>query len=205
MKYMRETLHNSDRVTVLFAGSVEHMMREMFTSRHRAFYGFGGFMELTPIALTQWREGLTERFAEDGCEVDAEVVKRIVELGGLHPRAIMLIAQQTHTVAVEAGLRTIDLGLVLSGWRSALQAERARHVDAVETIRHMGRSGATALRVVGNLAHGRAPYRGLESKAAARALRRLQRTSIVHRAAGSGAWELDDPLLAAYVREEIAT
>jgi hypothetical protein len=205
MKYMRETLHDSDRVTALFAGSVEHMMRELFTSRHRAFYGFGGFMELTPIAPAEWQEGLAERFAEDGCQVDAQAIERIVELGGLHPRAIMLIAQQTHMVALEAGSRTVDLGLVLSGWRSALQAERARHVDAVETIRRTGRSGPTALRVVGNLAHGRAPYRGLESKAAARALRRLQRTSIVHRTVQGGAWELDDPLLAAYIREEIAT
>lgn len=205
MKYMRETLHDSDRVTALFAGSVEHLMRELFTSRNRAFYGFGGFMELTPIAASEWRVGLADRFAQDGCKVDEQAIERIVELGGMHPRAIMLISQQTHLAAVEAGLRRIDIGLVLSGWRGALQAERARHVDAVETIRRMGRSGPVALRVVGNLAHGRAPYHGLESQAASRALRRLQRASIVYRAASARTWQLDDPLLAAYIREEIAT
>ena len=57
MRFMRETLHNSERVTALFAGSVEHMMRSLFTSRQRAFYGFGGFMELTPILAGEWRDG----------------------------------------------------------------------------------------------------------------------------------------------------
>ena len=205
MRFMRETLHGSDRVTALFAGSLEHMMRDLFTSRQRAFYGFGGFMELAPILAGEWREGLEKRFAEDGCSVEADALERIVELGELHPRAIMLIAQQTHLASIEADTAEIDLGLTLSGWRSALQAERARHLDAVETIRRMGRSGAIALRVVGNLAHGRSVYHGLESQAVSRALRHLQRASIVHRSPRTAKWELDDPLLAVYIRVEIAT
>jgi len=38
-------------------------------------------MDLAPIALAQWRKVLTERFVEDGCEVDADVVDWIVEPG----------------------------------------------------------------------------------------------------------------------------
>ncbi|HUN78434.1 MAG TPA: hypothetical protein VMU32_05905 [Solirubrobacteraceae bacterium] len=181
------------------------MMRDLFTSRQRAFYGFGGFVELTPILAGEWREGLGKRFAEDGCSATTDALDRIIELGGLHPRTIMLIAQQTHLASIEAGTDDIDLGLALSGWRSALQAERARHVDTVETIRRMGRSGAVALRIVGNLAAGRSAYQGLESQAVSRALRHLQRASIVNRSQQTGKWELDDPLLARYVREEIAT
>ncbi len=205
MRFMRETLHRSDRVTALFAGSLEHMMRDLFTSRQRAFYGFGGFIELTPILASEWREGLEGRFAEDGCGVEADALERIIELGELHPRTIMLIAQQTHLASIEADTHEIDRGLALSGWRSALQAERARHVDAVETVRRLGRSGAIALRIVGNLAAGRSAYHGLESQAASRALGHLQRASIVHRSPQTAKWELDDPLLATYIREEIAT
>ena len=205
MRFMRETLHRSDRVTALFAGSLEHMMRDLFTTRQRAFYGFGGFIELTPILAGEWREGLERRFVEDGCSVEVDALERIVELGELHPRTIMLIAQQTHLASIEADTHEIDTGLALSGWRSALLAERARHVDAVETIRRMGRSGAIALRAVGNLAHGRSAYHGLESQAASRALRHLQRASIIHRSPQTSKWELDDPLLATYIREEIAT
>ncbi len=205
MRFLRETLHGSERVTALFAGSMEHMMRDLFTNRQRAFYGFGGFMKLTPILADEWRVGLPERFAEDGCTVDESALNRMIELGELHPRAIMLIAQQVHLASIEVDTHTIDVGLVLSGWRSALQAERARHVDAVDTIRRMGRSGAAALRIAGNLANGLPAYHGIESQAASRALRHLQRSSIVHRAQQTGRWEIDDPLLATYIRNEIAT
>lgn len=205
MRYLRETLHGAERVTALFAGSVEHMMRDLFTNRQRALYGFGGFMDLTPIIAEEWRTGLVERFAEDDCTVQESALERMIELGGLHPRTIMLIAQQTHLASIEANTRTIDMGLTLSGWRSALQAERARHVDTVDMIRRMGRSGAVALRVAGNLAHGLPAYHNLESQAASRALTRLQRLSIVHRASQTGRWEIDDPLLATYIRDEIAT
>jgi Novel STAND NTPase 1 len=205
MKFLRETLHDSDRVTALFAGSVEHMMRELFSNRHRALYGFGAFMELTPISAEEWRDGLAERFAEDGCETQEGALERIIELGSLHPRTIMLIAQQTHLASMAAETRTIDAGVVLSGWQSALASERARHVDAVESIRRMGRSGVAALRVAGNLANGRAAYRGMESQAARRALEHLQRASIIHRDIGRAAWQIDDPLLAWYIRNEIAT
>jgi hypothetical protein len=205
MRFMRETLHGSERVTALFAGSLEHMMRELFTNRQRAFYGFGGFMELTPILAGEWRAGLIERFTEDDCAVEVQALDRIIELGGLHPRAIMLIAQQAHLASIEADIRRIDLGLALSGWHNALQAERARHVDAVDAIRRMGRSGVVALRIAGNLANGRAAHHGVESQTASRALRHLQRASIVHRSGETGRWQIDDPLLATYIREEIAT
>lgn len=204
MSFLRETLHASDRVTALFAGSLEHMMRELFTNRRRALYGFGGFFDLTPISTSEWRDGLAERFEQDGCHPHQAALDRIVELGGGHPRSIMLIAQQTHLAAIEAQTREIDLGVALSGWRGALEAERARHVDTVEGIRRMGRSGAAALRVVVNLANGRAAYHDMESQAASRALQRLQRASIVHRGPGTPTWVLDDPLLAAYIREQIA-
>ena len=42
-KELREILAGSPRVTCLFAGSVEHLMRDLFTNRQRALYAFGGF------------------------------------------------------------------------------------------------------------------------------------------------------------------
>ena len=80
----------------------------------------------------------------------------------------------------------------------------AGHVDAVDAIRHMGRSGAAALRIAANLANGLPADHGLESQRASRALKYLQRSSIVHRSSQTGRWEIDDPLLATYIRNEIA-
>jgi hypothetical protein len=201
LKYMRETIHESPRITSLFAGSMEHMMRELFTSRRRAFYGFGGFQNLTPISPLEWSEGLTARFAEDGCTIEGEALERIIELGAGHPRAVMLIAQQTHSTAIELDARHIDLTLAQRGWRGAMEAERARHVDTVETIRRMG---AAAVMVATRLANGISPYRKVESQTASRMLKRMERAGIVNRSADPPRWTIDDPLLVSYIREEVA-
>ena len=83
------------------------------------------------------RVGLAERFAADECSVEDSGLARIVELGELHPRATMLIAQKTHLTAVLLETRKIDLNLVEQGYLSALGGERINHEQTVERIRHM--------------------------------------------------------------------
>jgi hypothetical protein len=198
---IREVLHDSPLVTCLFAGSVEHLMRDLFTNRRRALYGFGGFHELSPITALEWTEGVTARFAEDGCRMRPAAAERLVELGELHPRTTMLIAQQTHVGAVEDGARTIGVEHVHRGFLGARLADRARHADQVDRIRSLG---AAATRVAVRLASGDSPYRGLESKAVRRSLGALADAGIVSRGRRRGEWTLGDPLLARYIREEIS-
>src|SRR2546426_4230952 len=121
-----------DRVTCLFAGSVEHLMRDLFTPRQRAFYQFGGFHALAPIDVEDWRVGLVDRFAEDGCTVTPDALARLIELGEGHPRATMLVAQQTHDAAIA------DSGLVAVGLASAMAADRVTHELVTERIRSLG-------------------------------------------------------------------
>jgi len=197
---LREALHDSPRVTCLFAGSVEHLMRDMFSNERRALYQFGGFHELSPITEDEWREGLRARFEQDECEVDEEALELIVAAGEGHPRSTMLIAQQTHHASVEEGTHHIDGTLAERGYRGALAADAGRHADLMDRIRTMGRA---AVEVSVRLAHDRSPYEGLEKKAANRALNTLADASIVVRPGGRGSWTLADPLFAAYVRREI--
>lgn len=197
---LREVLHGSPRVTCLFAGSVEHLMRDMFSNERRALYQFGGFHELSPITDDEWREGLRERFEQDECTADEEALELIVAAGEGHPRSTMLIAQETHHVSVEEGTHHIDGTLAERGQRGALAADAGRHADLMDRIRAMGNTAAEACV---RLAHKRSPYEGLEKKAANRALTALAGASIVIRPAGRGSWALADPLFAAYVRREI--
>lgn len=197
---LRETLHDSPRVTCLFAGSVEHLMRDMFSNERRALYQFGGFHELSPISKGEWCEGLRERFEQDDCSVDAEALELIVAAGERHPRSTMLVAQQTHHVSVEEGSRHVDGTLAERGYRGALAADAGRHADLMDRIRAIGN---TAVNVAVRLAHHQSPYAHLEKKAANRALNALADASIVIRPGGRGSWALADPLFAAYVRSEI--
>jgi hypothetical protein len=194
MQRLRSALHDSPRVTCLFAGSVEHLMRDMFGNQHRALYQFGGFHKLSPIAPDEWYAGLAERFAQDGCTVDNEASERIVAAGEGHPRSTMLIAQQAHRVSVEDGVRHIDATLAERGYRGALADDAGRHDDLIDRVRSLGNA---ALAVSVRLAHRESPYTRLESKAANRALHALADASIVVRPAGRGSWALADPLFAA--------
>jgi hypothetical protein len=197
---LREALHDSPRVTCLFAGSVEHLMRDMFSNERRALYQFGGFHELSPIAEDEWHQGLRERFAEDDCAVDDEALELIVASGEGHPRSTMLIAQQAHHASVEEGSRHIDGTLAERGYRGALAADAGRHSDLMERIQAMG---SIPVEVAVRLAHQRSPYADLEKKAANRALNALADASVVIRPGGRGSWALADPLFSAYVRHEI--
>ena len=198
---LRETMHASPRVTCLFAGSVEHLMRDLFSNQHRALYQFGGFHELSRITEDEWRAGLGERFAQDDCTVDEEALERIIASGEGHPRSTMLIAQQTHHASVEEDTRHIDGTLAERGYRGALADDAGRHSDLMDRIRAMGN---TAVEVTIRLAHHRSPYTALEKKAANRALNALADASIVIRPNGRGSWMLADPLFSAYVRREIS-
>jgi len=196
----REALHDSPRVTCLFAGSVEHLMREMFSNERRALYQFGGFHDLSPISEEEWRHGLRERFEADDCAIDEEALELIVAAGEGHPRSTMLVAQQAHHASVEEGTHHIDGTLAERGQRGALAADAGRHADLMDRIRAMGN---TPVEVSVRLAHQRSPYENLEKKSANRALNALADASIVIRPAGRGSWALADPLFAAYVRHEI--
>jgi uncharacterized protein len=196
---MREVMHGSSRVTCLFAGSIEHLMREIFTSARRPMAGFGGFHELEPIGEQQWRTGLADRFEQDGCTISDDALTRIIEVGEGHPRSTMLVAQQTHVAAVEEGAHTIDLVVAERGFRSAMLAEQTRHVDLIDRIRTIG---SAALRVSRRLAVGEVPYGGTEAKSVKRALDALALTGIASRR-GRGDWYISDPLLSRYIRETI--
>jgi AAA+ ATPase superfamily predicted ATPase len=197
---LREALHDSPRVTCLFAGSVEHLMHDLFSNERRALYQFGGFHELSPITEEEWRQGLRGRFEQDDCTVDDEALELIVASGEGHPRSTMLIAQQAHHASIEEGTHHIEGTLAERGYRGALAADAGRHSDLMDRIRAMG---STVVEVAVRLAHERSPYADLEKKAANRALNALADASIVIRPSGRGSWVLADPLFSAYIRREI--
>ncbi len=62
---MRAIFQRTDGVSYLFAGSLEHLMRDLFPPPHRALHQFGGFHDLRPIDAERGRAGLGERFEAD--------------------------------------------------------------------------------------------------------------------------------------------
>jgi hypothetical protein len=194
---MRAAFQRSPSVSFLFAGSLEHVMRDLFAPSHRAFSGFGSFYQLHPIAHEDWARGLLERFVADDCTIEPPALDRIVDLGAGHPRATMRIAQQTHLASVLLDRREIDLDLVQLGYDAALGSDLPTMEQTVEHIRRLHKN---ALQVARTLARGEPVPRRLVPAVRDRVLKLLLRAGIVEHAA-RGDWRIVDPLFEAYLRD----
>jgi len=192
---MRAIFQRSDGVSFLFAGSIEHLMRDLFTPVHRALHQFGGFHDLRPIDRDAWTAGLAERFAADDCSIEPAALSRIVDYGELHPRTTMLIGQKTHLTTVELDTRLVDLETVEQGLLSALRADRVSHEQSVERIRRLHRLG---LLVAERVARGEPAYSEQPRGAVRRALEALRDAAIIE-SKGRGDWRFTSPLLRRYL------
>jgi hypothetical protein len=195
-KRMRAIFQRSTSVSFLFAGSVEHVMRELFAPNRRAFSGFGGFHELRPITDADWTAGLSARFAADDCEVAPAALERIVELGEHHPRVTMLIAQQTHLLSVQLQQIEIDLDLVTLGFEAALRRDAPTLEQSVEEIRRLHKN---ALLVARTVAERRPTPKRLPPSIRSRVLTLLEHAGVLEHA-GRGDWRIANPLLREYLR-----
>jgi uncharacterized protein len=195
-RQIRAILQRSPGVSVFFAGSVAHVMRELFAPGDRALSQFGSAFPLGAITVSEWREGLRRRFRRGGRSITASALGRLVEAGEQHPRATMLIAQQTFQESLDSVENEIDDALVLTGLARAMRADRLKHEQSLEVIRRTGRHAQMIAR---NVARGEQLYRGVESSAASRTLGRLRDGGILDRGTERGAWSIADPLLRRYL------
>lgn len=192
---IRAVFQRSPDVSVLFAGSIEHLMRDLFGPSERALSQFGSFHELTPIAVDEWADGVRSRLATDRTTIDDDALARLLKLGEGHPRTTMLIAQQTHMLAIEELRHSIDHATVVAGLDRALATEQLRHQQQLERIRASGRYGE---RMAIRVAAGAELYQDLKPQQASRALGALRDIGVVERA-GQASWYVIDPLLRRYL------
>jgi uncharacterized protein len=193
---MRAVFQRSTSVSYLFAGSLEHVMRDLFAPQQRAFSGFGSFHALRQIAGDDWREGLADRFAADDCTITPTALDRIVQLGGDHPRATMRVAQQTHLVSVQLDRREIDLDLVELGYRAALAGDLPTMEQSVEQIRRLHKN---ALQIARAVASDSPIPRRLAPAIRDRVLKLLLQAGVVEHVS-RGDWRIVNPLLKEYLR-----
>jgi uncharacterized protein len=193
---LRAVLQRSPHVSVLFAGSIEHLMRDLFAPGDRALSQFGAFHELAAITPEQWRKGLRARLDDDATTITDDALDRVIDLGEGQPRMTMLLMQQAHAGSVEELRREIDHALVVEAVERAMRQERLRHDQQLELIRTLGRN---AERMAIRVAAGAELYADLKPQQAARALRALHDRGIVGRGDRKGGWFVVDPLLRRYL------
>ncbi len=194
-KQLRSELQRSSLVSVLFAGSLEHLMRDLFGPTRRALGQFGNFHDLTPISPSEWEAGIAARYRELDVRTPEDAIREVVALGEGHPRTTMLIARESLTVALSrSDGRRVEHGDVRGGRELAMQADRLRHEEIVERLRSTAHAYPIALRV----ARGQRPYSGTPSSGARRALSMMERAGIAEHH-GRGEWVIPEPLLRGYL------
>jgi uncharacterized protein len=194
-KQLRSELQRSPLVSVLFAGSMEHLMRDLFGPTRRALSQFGNFHELTSISSQEWEAGIAARYNELDVQAAKDTIAEVVTLGEGHPRATMLIARETLTVTLaRRDGRRIEHGDVRGGRELAMQADRLRHEEVIERLRSTAHAYPIALR----LARGQRPYSGTPSSGARRALNMMEHAGIAEHH-GRGDWVIPEPLLRNYL------
>lgn len=196
-KRMRAIFQKTTEVSYLFAGSIEHIMRDLFAPNRRAFSGFGSFHDLAPIGPEEWRAGLLDRFSSDDCEVEPVALDRLVDLGGGHPRATMRIAQQTHLQSVQLDTRSIDTSLVELGYRAALQGDVPLMDQLVGSVRRIHKDALAMLRAV---AAGKPVPAHVKVGVRDRVLKQMRDAGIIENV-GRGQWQVINPLFRAYLLE----
>jgi hypothetical protein len=195
-RQLRAVLQRSMLVSVLFAGSIEHLMRDLFAPSDRALSQFGSFHELAQITPEQWTEGLRRRLAFDNTTIADDALARLIELGEGQPRATMLLAQQAHLVSIEELRHTIDNAMVVQALDRAMGAERLRHEQQLERMRAIGRHGERmAIRVAAEAEL----YRDIHPQQAARTLDALRDIGVIDHGRRNGQWSVVDPLLRRYL------
>ncbi len=118
-------------------------------------YQFGGFFTLSPILNDVWADGLRKVYQADKNLITDAALTLLLETSGGAPRATMLLAQQSHVVAVEKGSFIVDATEVFQGIDYALAAEQPAHESEIVRIRGMR---AHALTVAQRIARAEAPY-----------------------------------------------
>jgi hypothetical protein len=194
-KRMRAIFQRSAEVSYLFAGSLEHLTRDLFTPSQRALHQFGGFHDLRPIEPDAWAAGLAERFQADDCTAESAALERIIQYGEGQPRSTMLIAQKSHLTTIELDTRSVDLAVVEQGLLAALAADRLANEQVVERIRRLHKLG---LQVAERIARGQTPYPGLPRGGVRRALESLRDAGIIE-SGGRADWSFSNPLLRRYL------
>lgn len=194
MTLMRGILQDSPSVTTVFAGSVEHVLRDLLAPPHRAFHQWGSWYELQPVDEATWREGLARRLAGTDVSFDPAALHRLVELGERHARTTMLLAQQAWYATVSEHRDVIDAGAVEAGLAMATAADGAAHEITLAYIRQAGRH---TLAVAVAVAAGDPPYTVASPRTVQRALDALRTEGVVERRGpiGRGGWVVPDPLL----------
>lgn len=187
--------HQRDRVSYLFAGSEQSVLRTIFSDRARPLFGQAEQIALGPLPDPVAADFVAERF--EATDRDAgPALGALVALAAGHPQRVAFLADALWQVT--PGGATADLG----HWSAALDqtlVRSAAEFNALESGLEQGQRKMARVLAAGEPPTGAYAARlGLSKGGARGALAALEKKGHAHDAAGVN--RLVDPLYAEWVR-----
>ncbi len=177
-KRMRAAFQHQDRVSYLFLGSKESMMKTLFSSQREAFYRFAVPLPVPPVPQDSWLPYIKSKFAGRQVEADTSVVRELLELTGGHPYDTMLLCNEAYQLAALGGHNALTLPVLQHAYD---QAQTILKPAFTEILTEIGRS-AQMRDVLCKLATDQPPYKGKpQSNAVTRSINKLEEKGIIER------------------------
>lgn len=187
--------HQRDRVSYLFAGSEQSILRTIFSDRSRPLFGQAEQVALGPLPDPVAADFVAERFEATGRDAGA-ALSALVALAGGHPQRVAFLADALWQVTPE------DAGADLGMWSTALDhglARSAAEFSALESGLEQGQRKMARVLAAGQPPTGAYAERlGLSKGGARGALTALVNRGHAHDVEGT--IRLVDPLYAEWVR-----
>ncbi len=120
IKKMRAKFQRHDKVTYIFSGSQESLIKKLFTNKAEAFYGFGKLLTLEPLPEKELVDYLTATFKKGGFKASREVCSLIAKKTNHHPHYTKILSQSILDLALRNKTQTIDKKLVDDGFELTL-------------------------------------------------------------------------------------
>jgi len=123
LKKMRSKFQRHDRVTYIFSGSQESLMKDLFSHKSQAFYGFGKIIGLGCLPEKNLISYLKDRYSRANFQISDEVAQEIANLTQNHPHYFKVLAQAVLDIAVEKTV--LDLKDLRAGFEKSLLQVKA--------------------------------------------------------------------------------
>jgi uncharacterized protein len=124
----RSRIQHHRNVSYLFLGSKTHMITEMFSSKHRAFYNSGMLMNIGPLPIEESIKFLTSRFAASGIKLEKETALFIIERAGNIPYYIQLLSAEIWQNVIEKK-RKIKIEIVEESARKIVNLKKDYYME----------------------------------------------------------------------------
>lgn len=196
-KRLRAHFQQQRHAVYLFLGSQTTLMHTIFADRRHAFYRFALPLELPPIPDEAWADYIARRLGEHGLSITSPALQELLDHTGGHPYCVMAVAYHAYLNARLRGATDITADTVLWAFEETLEHLDEFYAVQWAEIRRVQHADA----VLRALVEGEPPYRlPLHPAVVSKAIRYLQRVSVVVKGDGRGAYRLVEPMFGEWIR-----